>query len=393
MQRVLFVDHVDRILGGAEVNLIELMGAAQAASAWEMSCACRAGSELGQAMERLGIPQFDNGFPEGLNTLRLAGRRFPWSSAWAAWRALRAQTERLRGAIRAAGAEVVVSCTNKDHFVAARACRGSDARSVWWVNDLLTKDFFPAPARAAFRKYAGQAHRLVAVSNCVRGALASLLLPQRRLATVHNGIPLENYQRTEGGALRGPLGIPAGAALFGFAGRLTPWKGARLFLEIAEAWIGAGGAGHFVVIGAAFNEDQAHEKELREFVAGRNLGGRVHFVGFQRKMAAALSDLDGLLHTSLKPEPFGRVIIEAMAVGTPVVAAEAGGAREIISPGRDGWLARPGDVGEYVERLGRIWPMSPATAAMTSAGQARVRDQFNLGRVLREFQNALGGPG
>ena len=191
----------------------------------------------------------------------------------------------------------------------------------------------------------------MAVSEYARRALLQEGLPERLITTIHNGLPLEHYRRTEPGFLRNQLGLPPHQPLAGLVGRHTPWKGQDFFLRLAQAWIRQNQTGHFVLIGHAFNEDQAYEAALRRFVSEHGLSARVHFLPFQQNMAAVLSDLNLLVHASVLPEPFGRVIIEAMAVGTPVLAARAGGVPEIITHEVTGWLAEPGHLESYLAQL------------------------------------------
>ena len=236
---------------------------------------------------------------------------------------------------------------------------------------------------------ARRARRLVAVSEFARQALVREGVPAARVTTIHNGIPLERYQSTARGRWRREFGLPAQEPLFGVVGRFTPWKGQEFFLRLAQAWVRQNSCGHFVLIGRAFNEEQDFENELHQFVSKNNLSTRVHFVPFQENVTAALGDLDVLLHTSLRPEPFGRVLIEAMAAGTPVIAARAGGVPEIITDGVDGLLAEPGDVQSYLGQLEKIF-QSPALAdSLTSAAQATVRRRFTVTRVREQFEQVI----
>ena len=199
--------------------------------------------------------------------------------------------------------------------------------------------------------------------------------------------PPRRYRRRTRGALRGSLDFPEDAWLIGVLGRFTPWKGQDLFLEIAAEWCARRARGHFVLIGHAFNEDQSFERRLREFVRERGLRERIQFVPFQRDVVSALSDLDLLLHTSRKPEPFGRVIIEAMAVGVPVIAARDGGVPEILTHGEDGLLAAPGHTAEYLAHIETL--QSDATLRARLIGKARhtLESRFSLARVRADFDH------
>lgn len=390
MRRLLFVDHVDRILGGGEVNLLELLAALQPARRWDLACACPPRSRLGEAVARRGVRVLDHGFPADLNQYRVVGRRFsPWR-AWKGWRALCRARRRLGQMIQEERPAVVVTCTNKDALCLGPAARTRGVPAVWWVNDLLTADFFPAPARRAFFWQARRdAARLVAVSDAVAGALRAGGVPADRVVTVHNGIPLERYRRSQRGAWRRQAGLPADATLIGLVGRLTPWKGPELVLRVAAARRGRAPGEHYVLIGQAFNEDQEFAAGLRRFTVEQGLQDRVHFLPFQEAMAEVLTDLDIVLHASTRPEPFGRVIIEAMAVGVPVLAARAGGVPEIITDGEDGLLARPGVVEDYVAGLGRLLAEPGLRARLAAAARRTVEERFSLEKVLQRWQALL----
>src|SRR5688500_7447534 len=114
MKRVLFVDHVDRVLGGAEINLIELIDEAQQHNDWEIAVACRAQSQLGETIQKRGVKHFEYGFGDALNTLRFSGKSFPWSGILDGLIALRESSRELEQIIRSSEAQFVISCTNKD---------------------------------------------------------------------------------------------------------------------------------------------------------------------------------------------------------------------------------------------------------------------------------------
>ncbi len=387
--RVLLVDHVSKVLGGAEVNVLELLAHPGVREAWEVTVACAPDSPLARGVDPLLWPRRDHAFAPALNELRVVGRRFNPLAKLRAWQEMQHASHRLRALASELRPDVLLSCTNKDHFVAGAVARDLGIPSAWWVNDILSADFFGWPVRRAFVSRARRLRpHLAAVSGFGRAALLREGVPSDAIRTVHNGIPLARYQRDERRPLRAQLGLKPEEPLAGIVGRITPWKGQDIVLRVANQWIREGYPGHFAIIGAAFNEDAPFEAHLRETAGKYGILDRFHFVPFQPDIVSALSSLDFLLHASTKPEPFGRVLIEAMAVGVPVIGARGGGVPEIVTDGLDGALVTPGDVSGYVHALER--GLRPGVSkGWTEAGCRTVRERFGMDRVFSDWHRLL----
>ena len=109
-----------------------------------------------------------------------------------------------------------------------------------------------------------------------------------------------------------------------------------------------------MVIGAPMFGEEAYADQLQSTARELGLADRVSFRGFAEDVYAELARLDVLVHASTVPEPLGQVVLEGMAAGLPVVAADAGGPAEIIHDGVDGLLYPAGDEAELAERLRRL---------------------------------------
>jgi glycosyltransferase involved in cell wall biosynthesis len=119
------------------------------------------------------------------------------------------------------------------------------------------------------------------------------------------------------------------------------------------------------------------------------LKGRVHFLGWRYRLddiPAVMASLDVFSHTAVAPEPFGLVLIEAMAMGCPVVAARAGGPVEIVEDGVSGLLAGVGDARAHAEAICGLLANPDYRRRIATAGRARVEQNFSL----RAFQDRLG---
>ena len=121
--------------------------------------------------------------------------------------------------------------------------------------------------------------------------------------------------------------------------------------------------------GALFGEED-QERSLLDLVEALGIGDRVDFTGHVDDVAAELATLDVVVHASTIPEPFGQVVIEAMAAGVPIIAADAGGPAEVVTDGVDGLLVAMGDVDALAGALTRM------------AGDPELRDRLaDAGRV------------
>lgn len=382
-RRLLFVDGHPATPGGAQVNLIELLGHPHARTRWEIRVACDPASPLSGALTRQRILRQHYRHPEPVGRL---GRLFRLGTARHREQAAR----RLQDLLAGFQPEAVISCSGRDHLAAGMAAAASGIPSVWWVNENLTPDFFSWAARRTFVSEAlAHATRLVPVSHYGAAALKQAGVPENRIRVVHNGIPLRRYQRGHSTLLRRQLRLKPGEPLIGFVGRITPWKGPRFFLELAERWAAERRPGRFVLLGPVAREDEAFAACLREFVRDRGLRGRVSFPPPPASEADALAQIDLLIHCSIKPEPFGRVIIEGMAAGVPVIGACDGGVPEIITQGVNGGMAAPGNLTDYLARLTAVLGNPAMRTAWVNAGHRTVQQRFTLDRVFDDFEGVF----
>ena len=214
--------------------------------------------------------------------------------------------------------------------------------------------------------------------------------PGRR-RVVHNALDLEDFPlHLDGRAVRQELGLRPEAPVVGIVGRLVDWKGHDIFLRalarVAEALPSVQG----LVVGGSEVSCPHLPQELRLLTASLGLEGSVHFVGHRQDVARMLAAMDVLTHTSIAPEPFGRVLIEGMAMARPVVASAAGGVPEIVLDGETGLLVEPGDVEGTAEALLSLLRNPERAAALGRAGRRRVEEHFTLQHHARQVQEVYG---
>ena len=204
-----------------------------------------------------------------------------------------------------------------------------------------------ALSRLTARAISHEAAAIVAISRYAAQGLGR----SARVRVLHNAIDLSRYQRDQaaGAALRARLGVAPEAPLLAVVGQISPWKGqadalealARVRASGVQAHLMIAGSPKFVGRGRRY-DNQAYQAALMDRAGQSDLRGYIHFLGETPDPTPIYSAASALLVPSWA-EPFGRVVVEAMACGCPVIATAAGGVPEIISDGRDGLLAPPRD--------------------------------------------------
>ena len=123
---------------------------------------------------------------------------------------------------------------------------------------------------------------------------------------------------------------------------------------------------------SAIGEDD-WEVHLRQLVHELDIADRVEFRGFQEDIWAEFSLIDLAVHASTTPEPFGQVVLEAMASGVPVIASDEGGPAEVVTDGRDGLLVRPRDPRLLADALLRLAGDADLRATLVEGGRETAR--------------------
>lgn len=234
--------------------------------------------------------------------------------------------------------------------------------AVWHVRERMADDYLPAAAIRLVRSLV--AHLPAAVVANSQSTAQALGAPGRPLAVIASPVEIEPVERSR----------PDGAALrVGMVGRLAPLKGQHVFLEaFAQAF--PEGPARAVIVGSALFGETDYEEQLRRQVEELGLAGRVEMTGFREDVGAELGRLDVVVQASLIAEGFGQVVVEGMAAGLPVIAADRGGPAEIVTDGRDGLLVPPGDVAALAAGLRRLAADEALRRRLGDAARLRALD-------------------
>ncbi|CUX58795.1 MULTISPECIES: glycosyltransferase family 4 protein [Agrobacterium] len=284
--------------------------------------------------------------------------------------------------------DVICANSQKALFVCALAAKLSRRPLVWILHDIVTDPAFSSTNRRASLAFARLFARLVAVNSEETGrAFIEAGGEADKVRIVYNGFDPAKAKLHDAGMaarLRAELGFGP-QPLVGLFGRLSEWKGQHVFLDAIAAMEGV----QAVIVGGALFGQEAYEARIREQASRLGLDGRVRFLGFRSDVPELMASMDAVAHTSIVAEPFGRVVVEAMMCGRPVVATRGGGVTEIIRDGETGLLVPPGDASALAAALGAILYDPALAQRLGESGREDVSDRFSLEETCRSVSALL----
>jgi glycosyltransferase involved in cell wall biosynthesis len=188
--------------------------------------------------------------------------------------------------------------------------------------------------------------RLIAVSEATRAFHVSQGLDAARTTVIYNGVDLHEFQpRPKTGELHRELGVPPACRLVAAIGQIGLRKGWDVLAEAVPIILATMRDVHFVFVGARHSnkpESRRYEADVKRRLQEAGVANRVHWVGERSDVNRLLNEIELLVHAAHQ-EPLGRVLIEALASGAPIIATDVGGTREIIEPELSGRLIAPRD--------------------------------------------------
>jgi glycosyltransferase involved in cell wall biosynthesis len=376
---VLFVDHTG-VMGGAQHSLLDIAEANREHGA----VALLEDGPFVAALETRGV-----------RVLRIDGgavlRRIKKSSVLPRIGPLVAVVRTARAVAAAARSYDLLYANSPKSFLVA-ALAGVIARKpvVWHLRDILGGGHFSAAnVRVMIAAANWRAVRVVANSRATADAFVAAGGNQSLLTVVHNGIdaaPFDALAPETRREVRAELGVPVDVFVVGCFSRLHPWKGQAVLLDAVERMPGV----HALLVGGAlFSGEAPYEAELRARSELPSFAGRVHMLGARDDVPRLLAACDVVVHPSVLAEPFGRVIVEAMLAGRPVVATDAGGVPEVVTDGETGVLVPPGDAQVLGEALDALRADATRSATLAHRGAARARACFSRDAMLAGVRRVI----
>ncbi|NEP56466.1 MAG: glycosyltransferase [Symploca sp. SIO2G7] len=285
--------------------------------------------------------------------------------------------------------DLIYANTQKALVVGALASFFSRCPLVYHLHDILSSEHFSSTNRRLAVTFANRFASLVIVnSKATKAAFIEAGGRSESTEVVYNGFEPEKYiiQKSRSNQIRQQLGLN-GQFVVGHFSRLSPWKGQHILLE---ALVHCPDDVTAILVGDALFGEQDYVEHLHQQVVKLGLKERVQFLGFRSDIVSLMSACNLIAHTSTAPEPFGRVIVEAMLCGQPVVAAEAGGAIELVETGKTGWLVPPENPQQLAEIITTCRKQPDYAATIAQESQIQASQRFHLATINQQIAQLLG---
>jgi glycosyltransferase involved in cell wall biosynthesis len=353
------------ITGGVERGTIEITQAVAEADGGALVAS--AGGPLVKAVERVGGRHF---------TLPLDAK-----NPLALWR----NAARIEALIRAENVAIVHARSRAPAWSAWLACRRTGAHFVTTYHGVYNEDL---PFKRHYNAVMARGEIVIAASRYVAELIAFRhRLDRARIRIIPRGVDPEVFDPSlvvpdRLARLARDWRLPDGAPTVVLPGRLTAWKGQSVLLSAVAR------LSRRDVCCVLVGSDQGRRRYSVQLVRQAERLGiapRVRLVGNCDDMPAALMLSDVVVHASVQPEAFGRVVIEAQAMGRPVIAADLGGPVETVRHGETGWRVPPGDAAALAAAIDQALALPDVER---DALGRRARQAVQRGYSVRAMQEA-----
>jgi glycosyltransferase involved in cell wall biosynthesis len=272
------------------------------------------------------------------------------------------------------GIEFIFANLGKEYWPAAVAAKVLGIRIVFVRHQV---DRLKKATRCLIARHV---HRVAAVSGAVRDALLECDIPDEKITVIHNAVDLNRFDPStvDRETARRDLGFAEHDIVVGTAGKLHAGKGVFDLLHAAE-----GVAMRYPALRLLYVGDGPERAALEQEAARLSIRDKVVLAGLRNDMERMYAAMDIFVLPSTCREAFGVVIIEAMAMGRPVIATAIGGIPEVVKAETNGILVKPGDPAGLADACARL--MDDAALSHRLAAEGRLT-------VARDYsEDAMGG--
>lgn len=229
------------------------------------------------------------------------------------------------------------------------------------------------------RMLAAKLNAIISISKSVTDTLKRNGIKNKNIVTIHNGIdPEEVCAKISGKDVLKKLGLSQGANIIGVMGNIREWKGQEVAIRAMRKIVDKFPNTVCLLIGDTAKEDNQYKDKLHSIIKELKLESNIIFTGYIKNVSDYLNILQVVLHTSIEPEPFGRVLIEAMSLSKPLIAANDGAVPEIIENEKSGLTFAPGDHEQLAGLVIKLLQDKRYAENVGNEGYRRLLENFHI---------------
>lgn len=227
----------------------------------------------------------------------------------------------------------------------------------------------PIPIDIYLSKYI---NTIICISNFTKEEYVNNGIDENKCITIYNGVDTSIFY---------PQSKSNNNKIIGCVGRLEIWKGQQILLKAFPEVLKA-----FPNVKVQFIGDGSNMKELSLLTEKLGITNSVEFVGSVNNIKDYIKEFSIAVHTSINPEPFGRVIIEAMAMGKVVIATNIGGPKEIINNGQDGFLVTANNSKILAKKVIDILNDDELSKKISHNAVEKIKTKFESNIITKEIE-------
>ena len=355
--RVLYLEGSGDFLGGGQISLYKLLEKLDR-SVVDPILLCPAGGSFASSVADLGIPVLTLPFPSPRGRLMSSLK----------------EILQLRKLVRELQPDLIHSNTSRAMLYGGLATLTTKIPVVWHVRVIESEGWYD-------RLLAGLSNRIFVCSEAVAARFDWLAGKKaEKVRVIHNGVDLREFGTSlSGDAVLQECNLRDEDLVVGVVGNLLAWKGQDTFLRAAAIVAGKVPRARFLIVG-----EGEYRGELEKLSAQLGLRSKVYFMGHRTDIPQVIAAMDVAVHCSNSPEPFARVVIEAMASGKAVVAMNEGGILEIIVDRLSGVLVPPKEPSLLASAIIELLLDPGKSADMGWAARRRIENHFSIETNVRE---------
>lgn len=367
-KKILFVHH-NSVPGGAELSLYDLV--TNLSPAVTPVCAVPEGP-LREKLTDAGIKTYAVPMRQLTKSLNL----FEQLASGSAWLKVHAKIKEI---CKKEKINIIHANSLPAVIYTAKAARASKIPMLWHERDMAVHSIL-TPQVAKFAK------RIIAISKAVAKNLELQLKSSYKIRLIYNGTEVAKFANPSRDALPA---LPVNKRKVLMASQFVEWKGHQDFIEAAKLVKQQISDTVFILAGTKKRpEQQEYITRLEATISANGLEADFNWLGFVDNMPGLLSEVDAVVVPS-HGEPFGRIVVEAMAAEKALVAYDSGAIPELIENGKSGCLVDDGDINGLANSICKILSNNDFAATIAKEANLRVSRNFTIQRTIEEFEELV----